>query len=78
MINIVKAEAFSDDASFEVLAGYTGATLRHVFEFVKEEAVGAAQECGGIVDIGEGTNGLPHADILLNNKVVKQIICEEV
>lgn len=80
MFNVILAEAFENDASFDVIVPNipTETSLRDLFDFVKEQAVGAARECGGIVDIGEGINGLPHADILLNNKVTQQIICEEI
>jgi hypothetical protein len=83
-INVVTATMTYDDAFFDV-RGYEAITDRELYDVVKCRAMEIAQDLtlmsqgkGRIsVEMIEGKNGFPVAEITSNSKIMNRVFCDE-
>ena len=76
-VDVVEGNAYSDDAVFDIVHTFEFVTLRTLYTFVKEYAIEIAKRTDGcLVEMCEGRNGLPVAQLYVDGTIRTSISSE--
>jgi len=74
-VNVVEGNVYSDDAVFDIVHSFEFVTLRTLYTFVKEYAMEIAKTAPCVIEMSEGQNGLPVAQMYVDGRIYKRIEC---
>lgn len=85
MVKVIRGDSYNDDTVFDVVKTFRFASVRTLYEFVKNLAILAAEgrqensmgHDAALVEMSEGINGLPLAEIYVDGRIVTRFGCEK-